>query len=251
MAGLSLVIVLALLILPGPSVLSSISTSVPSRISASVHGPPPNSWLPPFYLASAFSNVTVQGVGCRSELVSVVPRAHPYTGLVVTTSNVTAIRVPACPTSANNLSTVAGFFGPRFQPVVSGPHTVLFRWQVSWMVSSGGMGLGGAAQANLFADVFDNTTGVWVLGGASASGVVQLISSCSSHPMCNKTGVLQNLTVRVRANLTAGDDYVFYTGVSTFIEGCDGCGTHTGTSWASVDIGSSGRGAWLRSIAVR
>jgi hypothetical protein len=244
----AVVVVLALFL--APSLLSSVSSSFPGSLSTSVQGPPPNNRAPPYYHASTFGNVTVVGLGCRSEIVTVAPKAHPLTGLVVTSANVTALRVPPCPTSTNNLTTMAGFFGPRLQPIVSGLHAILFHWQVSWMVSSGGMGLGGAARVTLFANLFDNTTGVWVLGGAASSGVVQLVASCSSQPKCIKSGLLQNFTLRVHGNLTAGDDYVFYSGVSTSLEGCDGCGTHTGTSWAAVDLGSSGRGAWLRAITV-
>jgi hypothetical protein len=228
--------------------------------------PPAVVKTPPFTGASPFAqhHDSRSSASCGYPSILVVPRADLSTGKVVSKSLVSeGARHNPLGRCSGQIASDAGFTGPAFTVTTTGAHSITFAWQVSWNVSASVFGhfclcsiLGW--KISLFANVFDNTTGSWVLGGSSPNNRVSVVANCSLR--CSlfggySSGTLQNYSLIAKANLTSGDQYLLFTGLKTSASASGGIvftsqGTSTYSSTVDVDVGSHQRGAWLKSVNV-
>jgi hypothetical protein len=159
-----------------------------------------------------------------------------------------------------SVGTVAGFNGSTFQVTTTGAHQITFKWQVSWNITVRKAPFvinypRPAWNISLFANVYDNTTGSWVLGGGSPNDQVAIVAQCSSNcPAGYSSAKLQNYSLIIRANLTSGDRYLIFSGLSTYVGAYETCATTYGscakTTSVQVDVGSHSHGAWLRAVKI-
>jgi hypothetical protein len=236
--GVATTVALALLLI-------SMAPVSEASLAANVHRP--------FTGAVAFASATTYlAPGCPAHETgtpAVAPFANISTGRVgsVTHVNVTG----GCSVAVANISTVAGFLGPTFHVTASSTRDVVFHWRIALRAAGMMTGAitGDAVRVTLFGNLFDNTTGSWVL---PKDAVTVVFSFC-----CHFVGgiSLRNYTVTVHAGLAAGDQYLFYTGVHTFVS--SRCQTSTAAicgpkahAAAHLDLALHGHGAWLVSAKI-
>lgn len=223
---------------------------------------------PPFTGATPFAHHAISvssGLSClnstKAARIDVAPRAYLATGKVVSASTANGA-VGAGSGCKPLITTGAGFYGLAFQVKTTGAHQITFKWQVSWNISATHTGCFGiyncptaAWKISLFANVYDNTTGSWVLGGGSPNDQVAIVAQCSSNcPAGYSSAKLQNYSLIIRANLTSGDRYLIFSGLSTYVGAYETCATTYGscakTTSVQVDVGSHSHGAWLRAVKI-
>ncbi|MCI4356968.1 MAG: hypothetical protein L3K18_07505 [Thermoplasmata archaeon] len=138
----------------------------------------------------------------------------------------------------SHLSTTDGFLGPSFTAGAAGVHQVVYRWQVTWNGSgfSCGRTCNSTIRILVFGNLFDNTTGLWLLGGALAHDKAIPIVDHSIR-LGAWSGGASNLTLSMKffVSLTPGDEYRFYSGLSTFAE-ARGHSAAFGTPFAIVNV---------------
>ncbi|MCI4363664.1 MAG: hypothetical protein L3K13_05095, partial [Thermoplasmata archaeon] len=141
-----------------------------------------------------------------------------------------------------SITTDAGFNGSTFQVTKTGANQITFKWQISWDVTrkSCSFYCHVAWNVSLFANVYDNTTGSWVLGGSSPNNQVAVVAHCSSTCMTGHSSrTLQNYSLIIKANLTSGDRYLLFSGLSTYaFAGARACVFTGCASVVQIDVGS-------------
>jgi hypothetical protein len=199
---------------------------------------------PPFTGATPFAHNASHVSSCHAmTTILVAPQAHVRTGKVVSESS--AFAGANCGGgSYARIHTDAGFNGSTFHVSKTGAHQITFKWRVSGnLARSGSCWFVCGANVSLFANVFDNTTRSWVLGGSSPNDAISVVIS-SSHFSGNFSG---SFSLIVHANLTSGHQYLLFSGLSTFASWNGN--VKAGGSY-QVDVGSTGHGAWLSSIRI-
>ncbi|MCI4364212.1 MAG: hypothetical protein L3K13_07975 [Thermoplasmata archaeon] len=205
----------------------------------------------PYTGASTFAHNPSLLHRCRATSILVPPTVKASTGSVVSSS-----KARACPGMYVDFHTDAGFLGPAFHVRTTAARSVTFNWTVSWnMAIHQGVGIsagGSWGKITLFANLLDNTTGSWVLGGLHPSNRIYVVAYPT--PRGGAGSGNHSYSLKVSANLTSGDPYLFYTGFGTLADAnCAPCFSMGKGQYAlgTVDVGSPGHGAWLNWIRVR
>ena len=210
---------------------------------------------PPYHslLSSASNSTLVPNTRCSTETLLVPPRAHASTGVVRVASFVganTGTGYHCKPT----ITTLSSFLGAPFKASSSGAHRVVYTWQITWNASGcDGQRGPGRASILLFGNVYDSTTAAWVLNGS----VAKTLYRSPSGPLVgcwSKSGTSQNVSISFTGNLTAGHNFLLYTGLNTSTSASAGAHclkvpTCLG-SYSEIDIGTLGYGAQLISMKV-
>jgi hypothetical protein len=236
----------------------------PASASQTVKGPTLVHFHAPYAGASGF-DTTPAGQNCNPTgsfaLYTVQPRAHVDRGEVVGAGLAWA-NATAGGSCKTEIGMTGGFFGPDFIAPYSGNHTVTFYWNVTWTINVTLSGFPGSVDAviSLFGNLFDNTTGTWVLGGTSNdyatwTNLNASTSSCasSSHSswLC-ADHVSQDVRFQINVSLHRGDQYLLYSGMSfsAVAHAKSRCfhGCRSGSADIEVNLGSGGNLAKLRSI---
>ena len=119
------------------------------------------------------------------------------------------------------VSTTAGFLGPTFSLTSSGSRKVVYVWNVHVSVGASVSCPYVRYQRELFGNLFDVTTGLWVLGGASPTNAIKgFPPGCAHLNISNPHDYVQ-----FAANLTGGDVYQFFTGGTAIARFGGGPGT--------------------------
>jgi len=213
---------------------------------------------PPFLRAtSGSSNSTLSNTTCKRESLPVGPTANITNGeLRVKTfasANRAAVGHPGCRAS---VSTMDWFEGPAFHVRTSGPYHVIYNWNISWNMTSTCNGIlvtcsnSSSAEIRLFANVYDNTTGAWVLAASFEKTVYRILGPGSG------AGYNWTFSLRLSPALNSKDHYLLYTGLSTASWARSGCiSAGCFSSSTTIDVGdhplsSFVNGAWLDSMIV-
>jgi hypothetical protein len=162
------------------------------------------------------------------------------------------------------ITTLDGFRGPAFTAASSGIHQVTYRWQITWSASGSQGGFcppspcvaarSDTVKISLFGNLYDKTTGLWLLGGASPQN--QSVSVFHGSGVFSHSGSGQNFSVRFNVTLTAGDQYLFLTGLQTVDTSKVSTGCHVpfcfggATVGAAVNVATGGNRALVLSMSV-
>jgi hypothetical protein len=215
---------------------------------------------PPFMGATVgqSAHAHVSSSSCAATQVLVPPTVSPSSGRFVTD-----IAAQANSTTGGcnaQLWTLSTLLGPNFT-TTGGLHRVTERWIVTWAWSRPPGFTYGTANISMFANVLDNTTGTWVIGGNSSVPVTFPVF-VSSRQGCGNAGCAaggSNRSVIIQYNVTlrAGDSYRFYSGLFAQVSAhgisrCNPWNHHCsgGSGRSVIDLGSPGHGAWLISLKV-
>ena len=128
-------------------------------------------------------------------------------------------------------NSTAGLTGPMFRATASGRHLATYSWELTWQASAS-KGLGGWAEVNLsvFGNLYDATTHSWVWGGSRSAPRIAIVfeEQTGKKPYSNfSTSTLRaKVVLAFYVNLTRGNWYEFYTGVSAVLQSHGGwsCG---------------------------
>ena len=205
---------LTAVLLATPSVLA---TPSPSSVVAVI---------PPYKHAVGVQNVTTSHTGPCSVSGSGATNVSATAGILLSTSDVKE----HCANSVATIVSVVGILGPGFSVTSSGSYNISYSLMVGWhySIQAGGVG-SGRAVLSILGNLYDNSTGTWVIGGVALLGnqTSVLNASCSSSSSLGCVNrsvpnggrvVDQNLT----ATLTAGDSYLFYVVVVVTISASGG-----------------------------
>lgn len=152
------------------------------------------------------------------------------------------------------ISTSVGFLGPAFTLTSGGTRQVAYQWEITWNASGTGTGSGRpAVNISLFGNLYDKTTGTWVLGGSSAQN--EWVSVFYASGPFSSGAAAQKVTVSFDASLMKGDRYQFYTVLRTSVvayaaTNCYDSKCHVGHASALLNINSGGDYAAVLSMSV-
>jgi hypothetical protein len=212
---------------------------------------PPYTGAATFAMNSTFTAVNPNVTNCANATLITPPTGYASNGSEFAASASNAYHVRNC---TAEVTTRGGFFGPSFTPSVSGMRKVTYDWVVPWAI----WGLGPSSDRNwvnvsVFGNLYDNTSGQWVLGGSSPLDVVTVVLNHSDFRLRSPlAGTAQNVTVTFSVGLTGGDQYLFYTGVYTQSFAATGSLAHGyyGHALAKVHAGVGNHPARVLSMTV-
>jgi hypothetical protein len=189
-----------------------------------------------------------------AENVSARPSADPTDGRVVASAK------DVCGGFGLHLAGLhltAGWLGPSFIANSGGNRTISIRWSLHWSADitlhPGSTSAIGSFSLAVYGNLFDNTTGSWLLGGTSDQSTVVTVAhgNLSLH---NSQG-WGNVTIRFRAQLVRGQQYLFHTGMSERVHAQEGhpcyplaCHGTPAEASVSLNVGSGGHDATVVSI---
>jgi hypothetical protein len=203
------------------------------------------------------SNSALMNTGCKNESLLIGPSVNLTSGEIrIKTFDSASRSVLGHPGCRAAVSTEEWIYGPAFRAGSSGSYQVVYSWNVSWNMSSTCNGSSATcsnssfAAIKLFGNLYDNTTGSWVLSTNLEKSVFHLRGPGSG------AGGNWAFRLRISPTLVLGDYYVLYTGLSTISwtkSGCVSAGCFN--SSATIDVGDNSmplvhNGAWLVSMIV-
>jgi YVTN family beta-propeller protein len=221
----------------------TIMVLAPGNATPNVHA------VPPYFGASAVSlHSPLQYGSCATRNSSLLgsPGASVFSGKVLAGGSACAGNVSS---GSARVSTTDGFLGPAFTVGFGGNHTVIYRWQISWNASGRVLSNSSTAtvRISMFGNLYDNTTGRWLLGGRGAHDKAVLVFTASGTFSAGRSS--QSLAVRFSVTLTAGHQYVFFTGLNTTAEAIDPGGL-LAAAHATVNVDTGGDFAKVLSMNV-
>lgn len=207
---------------------------------------------------SGVSNSTLRNTHCKNESLLVLPSADLASGALKAESHVAASKVTAGSAGCvASVTTIEWFEGPAFLVHASASYKVVYKWQISWNVTYTCTGLlvpctnATSGTVRLFGNVYDNTTGHWVLPANAERTVFH-----TSYPYITSGAGNWSVRVAFSASLNSADRYLLYTGLETVGTARSGCSS-AGCFYSSmtVDVGDHPMplvydGAWLVSMSV-
>jgi hypothetical protein len=217
---------------------------------------------PPYAGAVAFASEVKSKCGVGQK---VHPTANNTTGTVTMKNTVKGFGyfnpLRGSFVCSGSLTTASGFGGPSFAIHVSGYHLVKYTWAVNWS-SNGSQSTANRSHPTLnisiFGNLFDLTTGKWVLGGnvsLNASATVFTAQCGNLTGTCWRSVGSAVRTLTLNLSLIGGHRYSFLTGLSTasyargglvyinhYLSGFGGAVT--------LDLSTSGNGATLVRMSV-
>lgn len=222
---------------------------------------PAGSFGPPYHHTKTFYQtvytIAEKRATCLNTSVGdtlfVKPRANASTGRVASENLLVAHAGGTRCVVTEYLTTTAGFIGPPFRAANSGNHTISYGWNLSWAANgTGSKHSTSVVQIDLFGNVLDTTTNQSVLI-YDATTVAVSLSCTNATGICNPSSQSgsQAFTVSFNCTLNATDTYRFVAGVETMAAvHAPSSLFHTTSASALIDVGSTGRGAWLLSMSV-
>ena len=206
----------------------------------------------PYPGTNSFTNSAKSLGGCGQANLTFGPRAYTSTGNVRV--SLSAGSHALC-SGTYSITADGGFLGPSFTASTTSIHKISFHWEVSWNVTrTSGKGFT-VISITLFGNLFDNTSGSWVLGGSTPTPAEQVVMKGPLYKGGSHLGVNRTFDVNFTASLTAGHHYLFYTGLATGVAGSLGfCGfpirCTPGKYFVTVNLATGGDRAVVRSMRV-